>query len=541
MDPVLPINPKIKITEHVQSFEDTTRRPIAMAALGTVYRGAALPHVDLSDPLTAEAGVRKRFVMEPPEPDVEWIRELKEFTADYVNLNYLPLAPDVDLSVDRWLDNTAYPEWRKQELRACWVKCGGDALQKQYLIVKSFIKDECYPAFKHARAINARSDEFKCWFGPIVKHIEEIVYKDPSFIKHVPVAKRPDYIMKRLYQEGGQYLATDYSSFEALFRAEIMQAVEFVLYRHMTKHLPIAKLIDEVLDEVLAGENRCEFKWFVVKCLARRMSGEMCTSLGNGFSNLMFMLFMCKKLHCRDVSGVVEGDDGLFRATGNLPTTSDFAKLGLIIKLQKHNNLAHASFCGIVFEPGDNVNIRDPINVVVNFGWGDAKYAFSSDKKKQVILRCKALSYAHQYPGAPIIQSLAHAVLRNTRKVAGMTKRYVERARFIDSWHREKILEAIRDEAKIVAIEVPVNTRLLAAELYGVSVEHQKILEVYYDSLADLNMYSHPIMDLYLQPAWVRYWDSYVLPRQPDPMRPAHTWNRMPGWRPEFETKFFVT
>ena len=538
MDAVLPINPKTKVTSRVHN--DESRRPVAMAALGPVYMGAAPPHPDLSDGLTAEAGVRKRFVMEPPVPERPLLVKLSKFVEGWCKNNLAPLSADVDQSLDVWLEATAYPEWRKKELRTVWEDFDGDIFQYKYTKVKSFIKDEWYPTYKHARAINARTDTFKCWFGPLVKLIETEVYKNHHFIKHVPVADRPEYIMRHLYREGADYLQTDYSSFEALFRKEIMEHCEFVLFRYMCKALPNFRLIIRALEEVLGGVNFCEFKWFVVRCLARRMSGEMCTSLSNGFSNLMFMLFTCQEVGFRDVDGVVEGDDGLFVGHGKPPGPADFARLGLIIKLQVYRNLAHASFCGIVFEPGDNVNVRDPIEMVVGFGWGDAKYARSKQRKKDTILRCKALSYAHQYPGAPIIQSMAHSVLRATRHVAGFTARYVQRAK-MDSWVRELLAAAIKDESNIKFARVPDRTRLLVEELYGVSVDHQIILEEYFDSIDICSAFSHPLIDLYLNPTWCHYWDNYVVHRQPDIEYPNVSWTRLPRWSPEFVTNQFVT
>lgn len=537
MDKVLPISDKTKITENVNSHLDHLRRPVAMAGLGCIYRGAAPPHPDLSDPLTMEAGVRKRFVMEPPEPEPEWIKELEAFTLEFVHKNFKPLNPDTDLSLETWLAATTYPEWRKQELRDTWSTFDGCPESYKNSKVEGHGKDEWYEEMKHARGINARVDMFKCFFGPVCKAMETEVYKHPSFIKHVPVKDRPAYITNLLFRESGAYLQTDYSSFEALFKSQIMRACEFVLYDYLCKDLPTGREIVRVLYNVLTGENKIEFKWFMVRVVARRMSGEMNTSLGNGFSNLMFMLFVCKKVGFTNVVGVVEGDDGLFVGSGTPPRTEDFARLGLIIKLQVHHNLSHASFCGIVFEPGDNVNVRDPLPVIVGFGWGDAKYALSRSRKKRIILRCKALSYAHQYPGCPIVQSLAWAALRATRSVSKETFRYVSRAK-IDGWWRDTLLSAIKDEANIRPVEPPVKTRLLVEELYGVSVSDQKIMEQFYDSLSDDSVYSHPVLDKYLKDSWVRYWDDYVLYRQPSPDYPAYNWRRMPGWVPEFDTRF---
>ena len=48
--------------------------------------------------------------------------------------------------------------------------------------------------------------------------------------------------------------------------------------------------------EVIQGENRVFSKWFSGSVFARRMSGEMNTSLGNGFANLMMMTEVCLRI-----------------------------------------------------------------------------------------------------------------------------------------------------------------------------------------------------------------------------------------------------
>ncbi len=80
------------------------------------------------------------------------------------------------------------------------------------------------------------------------------------------------------------------------------------------------------------------------------MSGEMNTSLGNGFSNLMFMLYACE-IQGIECDGIVEGDDGAFALSlkpGQKFDESIFAEMGLTIKLEKHTDLMSMSFCGIL-------------------------------------------------------------------------------------------------------------------------------------------------------------------------------------------------
>jgi len=408
--------------------------------------------------------------------------------------------------VNTWLEGTDYPAWRKQELRTKW-EAVTDLNDPKHRICKSFMKDEVYSEWKFNRGINARSDEFKCMVGPTFKLIESVVYLDHHFIKHVPVAERPAYIAN-LIGHGSKFLASDYTAFESLFVRMIMECVEFELYEYMTQHLPTGPAFMELCREVLGGLNRCQFKDFEVRLNAVRMSGEMCTSLGNGFSNLMFMLFVCTEKGCTNIEGVVEGDDGLFVANGPTPTSEDFAKLGLIIKLEEHDKLSHASFCGIVFDETDRVNIREPFQVLASFGWTSRRYACQKTKVLRALLRCKALSLAHQYPGCPIVAALARYGLRVTDDVAACkVLRVINGRGAMDAWNREWINTLLRSSLP-PDVDPPVRTRLLMEEKFGVSVMVQKNIERYLDSLTEVQ----PLhIDVTFMPeSWKKYWETYV-------------------------------
>lgn len=490
-----------------KKYDDWRRSPF-FTSLGTHVHGAACPKPDLNHALTSEAGVRKRFCIKPPLADPNQIYLLRKFVREWLRENMTPISSDADTSVEHWLENTNYPMWRRQELAAAWDSVD-DIWKSKYHTCNSFMKDESYPSYKHARAINSRSDGFKCAVGPIFKLIEEQVYKHPSFIKHVPVVDRPKYITEMLYHEGGKYYTSDYTAFESLFVGELMFAVEFELYRYMTAFLAGGAEFMRLCEKVLAGKNICKFRSFVVSLMATRMSGEMCTSLGNGFSNLMFMLFVSKSVGCTQVRGVVEGDDGLFTMIGTPPTKLDFATLGLVIKPEVHLALNTASFCGMVFDLGDQLTVTDPRKVLATLGWTSRQYARCRPHKLEGLLRCKALSLAHQYPGCPIVSALAHYVLRCTR-VQDLTK--VISGKNTPQYLREKYLLAIEyfSGQGVPVVSPPHDTRVLVETLYGITIEQQFEIE---ESLNQLT-YIQPLTDdciLNVMPSlWRHYYDNYV-------------------------------
>jgi hypothetical protein len=266
------------------------------------------------------------------------------------------------------------------------------------------------------------------------------------------------------------------------------------------------------------------------------MSGEMCTSLGNGFSNLMFMLFTCAEAGCTEVIGVVEGDDGLFTMIGNPPREEDFARLGLVIKAVEHDTISTASFCGIVFDPIDRINVTDPAKVLANFGWTQRIYNRTGSGKLHALLRCKALSYAYQYPGCPIIMELAAYGLRVTRDVraVGLLKSLNRKGA---DWYKGAIIRAAIKQGNIPRREPGWNTRYLVEKLYGFTVEQQLHIEAYLRSLTTLQPLDDPVLLAKLPLVWGDYFTRYAYPADRLDVNlefPATQYHSYPGFKKEW-------
>lgn len=520
------------------------RRPVAVS-LGPHWEGVAMPHPDCWDTLTAQAGVVKRLAFRPPPPNKNLLKLFRVFCRRWAKNKLVPLQATEDTTVEAWLASTNYPEWRKADLRKKWAKIEKMTnLKKMHTVVKSFMKDEFYGEWKHGRGINSRTDEFKCAVGPIFKLIEKAVFKNKHFIKFVPVAMRPHVIAARLFRVGQKFVTTDYSSFESLFTSEMMEACEFELYGWMTQNLPEGDLFMKLVRQVLGGKNQCHWKDFIVEVLATRMSGEMCTSLGNGFSNLMLALFLAivadhlgpdptdqqvddwasgilllpeddelmKVLDPDDeVDGFVEGDDGVFSFAGNIPATPLYSKLGMVVKLEVHENLSTASFCGIVFDERDQRNLTDPLEVLAKFGYANNRYLRVGQKKSLMLLRCKALSLAHQYPGSPIIQSLAFYGLRVSAPVQHYVKGWVQRGgpAGISMWERDQLIKAIEEQDSIRPAEIGYGSRTLVEKLWRIPPHVQMAVESTLDAKCDLLPLNLPDLAAHVPHAWTKMWDAY--------------------------------
>jgi len=404
---------------------------------------------------------------------------LKAFVYLWCMQNLVPLPYDTDLTVDNWLEKTGYSRGRINELKTKWRECGG-VLKEKHFVVKSFVKDESYPEFKHARWINARSDQFKCAVGPTFKAIEQSVFGSDWFVKKIPVKDRARYIFNRVARVGSKYICTDYTAFESHFTEELMQCCEFVLYDYMTQYLPNRAEFKFYMYKVIAGMNKCVSKLLNITVPATRMSGEMCTSLGNGFSNLMFMLFLCKRKGCTNVIGVVEGDDGLFVVDGPVPTAEDFKSLGLTIKMVVTEDLTRASFCGLIFDSVDLINIADPMKILAQTGFSTQQYVFSKSKVLRGLLKAKAFSLAYQYPGCPVIGAFSRYLLRV------LVDDYVYfrkgNSDYTDLLQREAYTFWTQ-HADVLQVVTGMATRILMEQVFGIAVGAQYEMERYFDSL----------------------------------------------------------
>lgn len=451
------------------------RVDIPRVSLGCHIEGAACPSPDPYDFRTLVGGVCKRVGCKRPPIDRRLLSEFRSFVRSFLRTYIKPLEPGYRFSVHKWLATTNYPVWRRQQILRKW-SVAQQYLRPRHLKCNSFVKREAYYhtdlAFKEARTINSRSDAFKAFSGPIFRAIEDEIYKFQPFIKHVPVADRADYVSKLIYQPGARYIATDYTSFEAHFHPKVLEACEIQLYKHMLKYCWNGQNIARVLSRALSGTNTLRFGSLDVQVDGCRMSGDMCTSLGNGFTNYMLMAFTCYKSGVRMV-GVVEGDDGLFRVHGRIDE-SIFERLGFRIKLEYHTSLASAKFCSMVFSDTTRRVMCDPIKKLLNVGWSFSESRFSP-KARAELLRAKALSLLCECPGVPICAEFGKYLYRNTSGKA----RYSGLSGTKD-WY-ENSLDITEDRIS-QGLSTPVQSadRLLVEKTYGVPVSSQLLIESYF-------------------------------------------------------------
>lgn len=422
-------------------------------------------HLDTNDVDTQVKGLQHRMSRKLKKAEPNMLKRFESFVNHFCKTKLTPLSEQPDFY--EWINNAPYPMERKEELIGVYeALAGAPPTRKQRRKIASFIKSESYYENKQARWINSRSDAFKAWSGPWFKAIEKQVFDLPWFIKHTPVPDRAAKIAA-LMRHGARYFATDHTAFEAHMVTAFMEVCELRVYDYMLQNFPeIAKNIHSTIGGVNHGATKRGVS-FTVK--GRRMSGDMCTSLGNGLTNILLWAFLCREKGTI-WDGFVEGDDGIFAVyQGTAPTAKDYESLGFELKIDEGLDPRTMSFCGIVAADGQNV--RDPAKLLTTFGW-TSSCIYGGSKVKLQLLRAKALSTAYETPHCPIIRAIADRALKFTQ---GAVPRFVD-----DGYH--KLPE---DDAPAFAPTAA--TRSMFAALYGIPVVTQVELEKRIASSSDLS------------------------------------------------------
>jgi len=246
---------------------------------------------------------------------------------------------------------------------------------------------------------------------------------------------------------------------EKHFKKPVMKAIEQPLYMTMLQNV-VPKDNINYINNILQGKNIIHGKHGILaKVIATRMSGEMNTSLANGWANYVVFRTLVEMLSGQ-FEGFVEGDDGIF-ASSVLITSNDYSNLGFDVKVNVYNYASEASFCGII-SASDGTLVKEPSRFLENFGWTHS-FISAGDDIMMELLRAKALSACYEVPQCPVLGAIARQALVVTR---GYDPRFVE-----DGYHDTTAIP--RDESKIPEFSPSPVARELFAKLYNVNVQTQ--------------------------------------------------------------------
>lgn len=499
---ILPLAPDFKFNVKVRPLPD--KYTMVATSLPVCLEGASCPRPDHKDQLSVVAGAFKRLGAQVPQVSGRKLRQIRRFARRFIFNKFRPLTEADIKNPIEWIAGINHPEKRKAELVEAFHRMEtngfygdvGDEQWKSVRAVSSFIKDECYPSKKAPRWINSSADEVKVYFGPIADAIMHRMTEHPAFIKVVPVAERAKAISEALYTEAGVYHAADYTSFECHFTDQI-QLIAHDFYMYMLGNLILPDSVkndvarrclheglvnpahfDSFLEQVLRSRRVCEMRNFgYVSMIARRMSGEMDTSLANTFTNFVMVHFMSYYKSGGKILPVetfVEGDDSITRyAQGIDPTEKDYADFGWVIKMERHLKLHEASFCGLVFDPVERVVLPNIPETLAKFGWTNRRYARSERKALMSLMRSKALSLACEYNNVPILGPFAQRILYLTKHV-NIRKSVINS---MEKYKRDQFLLYLQEKPWMMAPKIGPRTRELVESLFSITIQDQILIE----------------------------------------------------------------
>lgn len=477
-------------------------------------------------------GMIKR-VAHTVNPKHKAIKKFSKFVGFWLKNNATPLdhfEMSHELLDEQWLNDAKhYTLKQKQEMHKFLDKYMQDRDPKigryeDIYACNSFIKREWYSETKEPRIINARSDVFKALVAPYIKMIEHSLIYNEHFIK----GRTPNQRVQRMQEiaaKFGYVCESDYSSFEGSFSLEFQHACEFQMFKYMLQNNPEPlKIIGEIYQkqeelsykekQILKNPNDPRFSEVVKKlrrihtppfnkmisansrkwhdhclCQGSRMSGDMWTSLANGFSNMMLFLYSFK--HTVDsirtprpevlMDFIVEGDDGFFAA--NIPFAERFEKdvsdLGFKIKIVHGTDINDLQFCSTCLGP-NNTPVPDFWRSIEKFGWSfDSviiqNYSDRPTKYETKMLYAKALSLNAESQGIPILQPLSI-------KIAELTGKPTLKSTIFGFWEKD-VLKI--DDWVLTQQPITEEMRRFFAKRFGISVEDQLKLEEYIEGQHD--------------------------------------------------------
>lgn len=436
-------------------------------------------------------GFCKRIAPIMPRASRSELEKLRFFVKKWLVDNDVPvISPDFDIEGvfrEKLAATKHYNLNRKKQLLEAYESLRYHPIDENDYRVSSFVKREFYEDFKPLRLINSRSDRFKARVLPFIHKIEEYFMKHRNFIKGVPEEDRPA-LLNRL-RDYPYVLETDYSSFESGFNNEYCWAVECELWKHCLKHHPDVlseilsiynpriRVINGVPRQFRSGKWRavvpglkprrevCRNPRFTYRVSGSRMSGEMFTSLANGFSNLMNIMYLMKK-YSIDGDGFVEGDDGLFGLSSDKISKEDFERFGFRIKMNYGRDLSHTSFCGNVFDPVTLNNLVSP-EQISRLGWtNDPTYLHAGPRVTRALLKAKAMSLYVTGKHTPIASTLALKIIQVIN----------EQPRFEKDWYNIGVQQRALG-SRFDPVEILDRDRWMYATVFGISPPEQLAVE----------------------------------------------------------------
>jgi hypothetical protein len=515
-----------KIFAHADA---THRRKVMAVKHGHSVRGVERPRTDRDDFLSTLLGCIHRVSPDMPIITKTMEKNLEAFCDHIFPIFFDPLDWEELMLFEEYCDHLLptkgaafVEEFRQHHYNRI---CDFFDFSQRGRKLSSFIKDEGYDKFKQSRTIQGNSREMLegdtgSYFSRVIKSIEKQVYhKMTGTVKGLTPHERADL----LYNMDDYFTkwADDYSSYEASFSIEKLEAVEFRFYSYMLQRFP--PIVSEAIFKLIGGKNIMVFKNLRFMVFARRMSGDADTALGNVVDNwvsTMLLLYMKGVSPERAVEMMyLEGDDKTLVTDGVIVTAEEATRFskenGMKSKTQDGLDHEFNDFCQCctsvkyVKEENNRVLLGGILKNLASFSNINVKYKDASEKVLNSLLRAKAMSLLYLYRGCPVLHALAVRILYLTRSVNVRDKHWKE----VLSYNIDFVDLRSFKFREFLKMEIHLEDRAAVENVQGISVSMQLHMEEI------INKWEGGPLSIP-----VEYFDTYT-PNQKLPTAEQDTWS----------------
>jgi len=451
--------------------------------------------------------------------------EFRNFVREEIKKIFTPIVDEDFDPFEEWLQDLIISQARKDEIRKSYEHYLETGDLTGAVRIGSFLKDEPVDEYKAPRWINARDDAAKAVLGPFFQRITDQFAQLPEVIKTVPVEDRPSFLDELFGSFDVLVSSKDFTSFEAHFLAWIMEieaeCYEYVFGNYSQYH-HVIKFMNYICGSYISGSYKLNAlsmkRWGSLLVRAKRMSGEMNTSLGNTLMNLMVIRFIAWKKKA-SVKCIVEGDDSLSRwfPPEATPTIEEYAQLGWRVKDVRFQRPGDASFCGNVYDCEDLEVVKDPMYILVSLGWLNRKWNGCKEKVRMQLLKAKVMSMAHQYGRCPIVWAASKRLLELTADIK------IKKKLLYNFYDQYWLTEGLRHNSTAPKVSAPgMNSRLLVERMYSISLRDQVEIE---EKLLVMPIGAFEMPDYLLKKDWRETAENFTgdiwnLPPEPTGNRP---------------------
>lgn len=352
--------------------------------------------------------------------------------------------------------------------------------------VKAFVKGEKLANYKihKPRIIMGRDPRYNLELASFLKPIEHAVYPalrgwGNLFLTHTRLIgkglnqNQRAALIDRKFSSKPRLVAMeiDGKSFESHFVVPVLRG-EHSVYKRLNSDPRLAELLGWQEEFAGAGSG-VRFK---VKGV--RASGDFNTGLGNTITMCSLVLASAKALGLR-FDMIVDGDNALlfvFEEDLNawrLGLPEQFLEMGFEVTLSDPMRSVEECVFGQskpLLAAGKLTMVRDPFKVLSHAACGYQHYADMRGGLR--VLKSVAYCEAVLNRGVPVLQALAHAMLKATQGVSFANA-------IPENYEHRTILSEGIDWSKAVEADIPAETRIGFERSWGVSPDEQVRMEAY--------------------------------------------------------------